>query len=228
MYHKELGEIVIKKNARSKSFIARIKNGVLYFTVPVFVSQKNINQFIEQNKEALLQLKKTNPVLCIDTDFTIDTEFYCLSIKQTLQKQSRLQRDGKDYVLHLGGNFDFDEENTQEWLRKVIEETLIERAKEVFPPLLMQLAKKHRLEFSRVSINRAKRRWGSCSSTKSINISCYTLLLPLHLMEFVLLHELTHTIHMNHSEKFWSLLDRLSGKKVKEYNAQLKSFKLPL
>ena len=228
MYHKELGEIVIKKNARSKSFIARIKNGVLHFTVPLFVSQKNINQFIEQNKEALLQLKKTNPSLCIDTNFTIDTEFYCLSIEYSSQKQSTLQREGNDYVLHLRSDFEFDEEIAQEWLRKVIEETLIERAKEIFPPLLQKLAKKHQLAFSRVSINRAKQRWGSCSSTKSINISCYTLLLPLHLMEFVLLHELTHTIHMNHSETFWTLLDQLSGKKVKEYNAQLKSFKLPL
>ena len=203
MYHKELGEIVIKKNARSKSFIARIKNGVLHFTVPLFVSQKNINQFIEQNKEALLQLKKTNPSLCIDTNFTIDTEFYCLSIEYSSQKQSTLQREGNDYVLHLRSDFEFDEEIAQEWLRKVIEETLIERAKEIFPPLLQKLAKKHQLAFSRVSINRAKQRWGSCSSTKSINISCYTLLLPLHLMEFVLVHELTHTIHMNNSEEFW-------------------------
>lgn len=228
MYHKELGEIVVKENARAKSFIARVKNGVLHLTIPTFVSKKSILQFVEQNKTALLQLKEKYSLQSIDVNFVIDTAFYCFSIVQSTQIHSTIQYSEPNYVLHLKRDFDFEEESAQEWLRKVIEETLVERAKEVLPPILSRLAKEHQLNYSRVSINRAKRRWGSCSSKKSINLSCYTLLLPLHLIEFVLLHELTHTIHMNHSENFWSFLNQLSGKKVKEYNSELKSFRLPL
>ncbi len=76
-----------------------------------------------------------------------------------------------------------------------------------------------------MKINKSRTRWGSCSSKKVINLSYYCLFLPEHLIDFVILHELSHTIKMNHGEGFWKLLDSVSGGKAKELTQELKSFK---
>ena len=49
-------------------------------------------------------------------------------------------------------------------------------------------------------------RWGSCSSKGSINISTRLLFAPQWVVDYVLIHELCHLIHMDHSHKFWSLV----------------------
>ena len=73
------------------------------------------------------------------------------------------------------------------------------------------LAEKHGFSFRRVSVRKSRTRWGSCSSVNNINLSIYLMLLPLHLIDYVILHELVHTIHKNHSPDFWRMLDELTG-----------------
>jgi hypothetical protein len=72
---------------------------------------------------------------------------------------------------------------------------------------LEQVSKHTRLPFNRVAIRRQKTRWGSCSSQKNINLNDKLLFLPKDLVHYVLVHELCHTIHLNHSPKFWALVE---------------------
>lgn len=227
MKDSKLGEIVIKKNGRAKSFIARVKYGVLHITVPSFVSEASIREFVNQNKKALMELKVNQPLVLIQNSFSIHADEYVLNLKLGNNTTSSLRVEDKIHTLLLKQDFDFENENSQRWLRKVIEETLVARAKQVFPPILKDLANKHSLSFSKVSINRAKTRWGSCSSNQFINLSCYAVLLPLPLIRYVMLHELSHTIHMNHGKEFWSLLNQLSGGRAEALDIELRQFKLP-
>lgn len=223
----KLGEIVIRKSGRAKSFIARVRYGVLHLTVPTFVSEKSIRKFIDENRESLMKLKAAQPFLRIGESFTIDADEYVLHLKLGRSTKSTLHVEGKIHTLLLKQDFSFEEDEAQQWLRKVIEETLVTRAKQVFPPVLQDLANKHSLSFSRVSINRAKTRWGSCSIDQSINLSCYALLLPTVLFRYVMLHELAHTLHMNHGEKFWACLDLWTEGRAKALNLELRGYKLP-
>ena len=63
------------------------------------------------------------------------------------------------------------------------------------------------LLYNKLSIRNQKTRWGSCSSVNNINLNINLINLPLRLIDYVILHELVHTIEKNHSRKFWNLLD---------------------
>ncbi len=106
------------------------------------------------------------------------------------------------------------------------EADLRKRAKQYLPLRLSSLAEIHHFHYSGVSIRKSKTRWGSCSSKKTINLSFYLMLLPEHLADYVLLHELCHTIHMNHGPEFWKLLDSVTGGRAKLLRKELRSFHL--
>ena len=76
--------------------------------------------------------------------------------------------------------------------------------------MIIRLAAEHGFKFNGVKIQSSQTRWGSCSRVNSINLSLYMLLLPKHLIEYVILHELCHTVEHNHSERFWALLQRVA------------------
>ncbi len=91
--------------------------------------------------------------------------------------------------------------------RSVLKRWLRRRAAEGLAPVLARLAEEHGFRNDRMTIRSQKTRWGSCSVRKTISLNCHLLLLPADIVRYVLLHELCHTVYMNHSEKFWSLLD---------------------
>ena len=107
----------------------------------------------------------------------------------------------------------------------VIEESeLREKAKNYLPARLDFLAKEHQFSYSSVKIRKSRTRWGSCSSKKTINLSFYLMLLPEHLADYVLLHELCHTVYMNHGIEFWKLLDRVTGGQARQLRKELRSY----
>ena len=98
-------------------------------------------------------------------------------------------------------------------------------AGEFLPPLLKFWAEKFGLTYRKVRITGAKSRWGSCTSRGTISLSCYLMLLPVNLMDYVILHELAHTKEMNHGPEFWKLLDSMTEGNSHQLRAQLRKFK---
>jgi predicted metal-dependent hydrolase len=95
--------------------------------------------------------------------------------------------------------------------RKAAEEILRGRALAYLPRRTAELAAEHGFSYRRVTIRRSRTRWGSCSGVNNINLSIFLMHLPAHLINYVILHELVHTVHKNHSADFWKRLDHHSG-----------------
>lgn len=84
------------------------------------------------------------------------------------------------------------------WLRR--------RAQRLLPPLLGEVSASTGLDFRSVSIRSQKTRWGSCSSSGSISLNDQLLFLPRETVIYLMVHELCHRRHMNHSQAFWRLV----------------------
>ena len=105
-------------------------------------------------------------------------------------------------------------------------ERLRRLAKEDLPPRIARLSQQTGLRYTKLSIRAARTKWGSCSSRNAISLSLFLMQLPEALRDFVILHELCHTVHHNHSPRFHDLLDRLVGGREKELNRALRGFRI--
>lgn len=86
---------------------------------------------------------------------------------------------------------------------------LQQRARQVLPDWLRQTSEEVGLPFAKVQIRGQKTRWGSCSSRHTVSLNRNLLLLPAATVRYLLIHELCHTRHMNHSASFWRLVAEL-------------------
>lgn len=94
-------------------------------------------------------------------------------------------------------------------------------AEALLPQRLDQLARRHGFSYASCEIKRLSSRWGSCGQQKNITLNLFLMQLPWQLIDYVLLHELTHTEHLNHSDGFWQRFEQvLPG--AKSFRKQLK------
>ncbi|GLI35709.1 zinc protease [Desulforhabdus amnigena] len=76
-------------------------------------------------------------------------------------------------------------------------------------PWLHRIGEETGLVFQKTQVREQKSRWGSCSSKGTISLNCKLLFLPSELVRYVMIHELCHTIHLNHSPSFWASVAKL-------------------
>ena len=76
--------------------------------------------------------------------------------------------------------------------------------KAVLPEKLARYSAALGVTYGRVSVRCQKSKWGSCSSAGNLNFSCLLMLAPDGVLEYVIVHELCHRRHMDHSKRFWA------------------------
>ena len=222
---KELGPLFVRVNARARRLTFRTKEDGIHVTVPPRTSLAEVENAIEQLRSRLRAARQKQVRKLIDLDYRIDTEFFKLTLVSGQRERFLSRSELGEMQIICPPDADFSDENLQAWLRKVIEEALRRNAKIILPPRLYMLSERYGLPYKSVQINSSRGRWGSCSSHKKINLSYFLVLLPKHLIDYVLLHELCHTCEMNHGDRFWDLLNGFTGGKALELREELKKYK---
>lgn len=222
---KELGRLVVHVNARARRLIFRTKNNEIVISVPPHTSTKEVAAAIEQLRPKLIVAKNKLVRTRIDLSYNLDTPFFKLSLIHGNRDRFLAHSELGQMKIICPSNADFQDDKLQTWLRKVIEEALRRNAKIILPPRLYMLAQKFGFTYESVKINSSKGRWGSCSAKRGINLSYFLVLLPQHLIDYVLLHELCHTREMNHGEKFWSILNSVTSGRAHELREELRKYK---
>lgn len=116
-----------------------------------------------------------------------------------------------DCTIALPATESYASAERQEWLNRVLVESLRWQAQRIVTPRVVQHAQRAGLSYGRITYKDVRTRWGSCSSLRNLNFSVWLLLAPSHLVDYVVCHELAHLSHLNHSAQFWNALDHLLG-----------------
>ena len=86
---------------------------------------------------------------------------------------------------------------------------LAEKAKQIIPERVRYYAPKIGVTYNRITIRCQRTRWGSCSSKGNLNFNCLLALFPLEVIDSVVVHELCHRKHMNHSSQFYAEIEKV-------------------
>lgn len=100
---------------------------------------------------------------------------------------------------------------------------LAKKAREYLPYRLEYYAKLYGYHYERCRLSHAATRWGSCSSTGTISLNIGLMQVPEPLRDYVIVHELAHLNHMDHSNQFWAEVGQ-HDPRYKEHRQKLKKF----
>ena len=210
-----LDEITLKRDSRFKRLSLRIApNKGIWINVPAYVDWKVAINFAQLHKEWIakqslkIQTKESQNIF-FDVNTVFKTKYH--ELKMNPSQVNSVNASVKQGLIQINypEGFDMKTKGFQEFIKKIIVETLRKEAKHVLPKRLEELAQRCGFKFNKVSIRNASTRWGSCSGENNISLNLHLMRLPEHLIDMVLLHELCHTIEKNHSKSFWNLLDKV-------------------
>lgn len=225
---KELGKILIKRNARAKRVIARRHHNYFQITVPSYMPNKDILKRIEELRTRMLELPEQKiEKIDINTSFTTATfDVALFRISNTNNSIYYNLKDGK-LKIKIPDHFDIESNPVQDTLRQIIIDNLRKEAKRVLPPKVEFFANRWNLKVKNIKIGSSKTRWGSCSNKKNINLSLFLMMMPNHLIDYVILHELAHIEELNHSSNFWNLLNIFCESRCNELDKESRNYISP-
>ena len=225
--HPSLGDITVHTHPRATRYTVKVANGKVSATMPSSGSFRKLYDFINENESrleaALLEYPKRN---YIDESFRFKTLTFDVSVTRSDVSNFYLTLSNGQLRIACPSDTDFHSDEVQERLKKMIGSALRHEAKRILPKRLDELAGKHGFSYAEVKINGSRTHWGSCTSRKNINLSYSLLLLPPHLIDYVLLHELCHTLEMSHNQRFWELLDNTCGNRAKSLRQELQNYRM--
>ena len=228
--HKEFGEVHLVRKSNIKRLTLRIKpfSGIMV-SVPYYLAFQQAENFLKEREDwirrQLLQLREVEKNLTVFRQDTVfHTREHSLKIMETTETRGWFfVSKGEVRVCYPAGE-DIENEKVQNLVRTALEATWRLEAKKYLPSRLSELALKHGFQYNRILIRNNRSRWGSCSARNNINLNLHLMRLPGDLIDYVLIHELVHTRHKNHSRLFWKLLeDCIPG--AREKNKRLKNFR---
>jgi predicted metal-dependent hydrolase len=122
-----------------------------------------------------------------------------LRLKVIRDSTNSIAREGNILVIKAGAAVDPVNEVLRKWYREQAEKYLCERAD--------VLSRFHTIPYNRVTVRGQRTRWGSCSRRGNLSLNWKLMILPPEVVDYVVIHELLHTVEMNHSKKFWKLVE---------------------
>ncbi len=233
VHFKDLGEVLFKKSNQARRLRITVKPfKIIQITVPIYVSFQRAEEFlhskenwIRQNLKKVRNVEKNYTIFDYNTLFT--TRDHQLEIIKTDHERAMTIVKNKKIQVLCPESYDVKNPAVQNLIRMGIEAAWRKEAKKYLLPRLKALAGQHRFEYNKAFIKNNRSRWGSCSQRNNINLSLHLMRLPDTLIDYVLLHELAHTIHKNHSKAFWELLDKRFGD-AKKMDRELKKFRIDI
>ncbi len=225
--HPVLGPIEIERVARARNIRISVRRGRVRVAYPWFTSRERALQFLDTKldwvRATLEKQQQTQTSRIVRPPFrTRQHELQVVTDESIERARVRVTSDA--IILRLPASADIADAENQELINKGVTEALRREARELLPSMVEVVSRRTGLNYRSVAIRATRSKWGSCSSRNDLSLSVYLMLLPDHLIEYIIVHELCHTVHRNHSAEFHSLVDHHLGGREKEFNRELKQY----
>lgn len=225
------GKVEFIRSSRAQRITVKILSDGLRVSLPNRSSEEAARKFILQNQNNILskqnRIRAKRQSTLITTEKELITRTFIVKAKFVERADVFFSLKDGFLQIEIPENADMLSEQVQQVCWNGINYFLKKEAKRILPDRVRILAEEHGFKYSGIKIQSSKTRWGSCSRTQNINLSFYLMLLPAHLADYVILHELCHTREMNHGERFWKLMDEVTNGKTKKLRAEMKRFSIP-
>lgn len=220
-----LGQITFRFSTRARHYSLRMTGGKVVAVIPPGGTEAQMVEILRENREKLQRLQgRVALPLRLEEGTDWPMAAFRLSIFRARQPRFTVRLEGDCLRMACPEETDFGDPDVQERMRLLLRRAFLFQAKRLLPPRLETLAARHGLHYDSVRITSSRTRWGSCAAGKRINLSAGLMALPWHLVDFVLLHELCHTVEMNHSARFHALLNRLTDGREQQLDRELKGY----
>lgn len=196
-----IGIISIHKRRGAKTLRLSIAaDGKIRVTIPSWARYSDGVQYAE-SKAAWIRLHLPQPTAILMSGQHIGKAHRLLFISGKGAVRSRLS--GADIVITHPPGTDLAASTIQEVAHKACIRALRLEAQKLLPVRLRTLANTYGFSYTSVSVKQLKGRWGSCDSKQRVVLNLFLMQLPWQLIDYVLVHELVHTEHLNHGPEFW-------------------------
>ncbi len=211
---------LVRKKVKNASI--RISSNLdITITVPVLYSRDRLDNLIKNKSlwisKTLTKLSKRKKVIELkDNEVLLFGEKYTLSIDSSVRDKILTYHENKKIV------------SNQEITRKssILINWYIHLAKKEIFKIANELADKYDFKFNRIFIRNQNTKWGTCSSKKNLSFNWRLIRCPMFVIEYLILHELSHLKEMNHSRKYWELVESMCPdyKKAKLWLKEYESY----
>ena len=203
-----IGPVMLYKRRGNRSLRLSIaSDGEVRVSMPYWLPYKAGEQFaITKANWIAMHRHQTPSTLQHGQSVGKAHRLYFVPSTQATRVTTRL-KDNQIEVSHPP-HFAANDRIVQQAARTASIRALRREAERLLPQRLQQLASQNEFSYNSVGVKQLKSRWGSCSSKQEITLNLYLMQLPWHLIDYVLLHELTHTKVMQHGAPFWRELER--------------------
>lgn len=197
-------KIEIKK--RKSISISIDKNGSVIVRAPKYISKKYIENFVISKstwiKKNLQKIKEEKNIT--EKKFYSGEEFQYLGSKIQLivsnENFNNIKFDGKNFIISK------DNLNSA---KKLFYKFYFEKAQDIIINRTNFYVKKYNFIVNNIKISNANTRWGSCSIKRNINLNWKLIMSDIKIIDYVIIHELAHTIEHNHSKNFWKIVENI-------------------
>jgi predicted metal-dependent hydrolase len=206
--------LLIRVSARARRLSIRVyPDARVEVVVPPRVRPREVELFIATHREwidskravALRNRPEPQPFPPQTLDLRASSEVWRLHLAGGQGHLRLVEMPGEgagERVLRVTGMASSDK------LRAALRTWLLRTAHRVLAPRVAAQAANSGVNYSQVSVRRQRSRWGSCSARGTISLNCCLLFQRPEVVDYLIVHELTHVKHMNHSARFWQAVER--------------------
>lgn len=200
-------EIAVARRKGTRNLRLSIRSdGRIRLSIPYGVSERYAERFLNDKADWIKQ--HFRPAISLTDGMHIGKAHRLRFVKDSGDRiKTRIKQN--EVIITIPANMNENSAEVQAKALATCEKALKKEAEKLLPQRLEHLSKKHDIDFASLKVKKLKSRWGSCDSHKNIILNTYLMQIDWGLIDYVILHELTHTIHQHHQADFWQSLGQI-------------------